>query len=131
MAIDSGKSVKPARTRIGRVTMKNGGADVRVLHRIPMGRVADHLHAWCGQILDYERPPDAYAAVALWFDPETPGRPRHQATYCTVHDAIPAPLLVRMAGPYLVAEHAAFTGATRAIEAVGSEIEDWTPDGAA
>lgn len=119
--------MKPA-VRISRVRMKNGGADVRVLHRDDQGPLGAHLRSYVGAVLSRERPPDAYAAVALWFDPETPGRPVYNATYCTTNDTIPAPLLVRMAAAFLVAEHAQNAGAQRAIEAMGYETEDWKPD---
>lgn len=111
--------------------MKSGGADVVVLNRKP-GRsvVESHLRAWCADVLDKTRPPDAYAAVAFWFDPETPGRPGSHACYCTAHDALPAPALVRIAGPYLVSRHAADIGADIAITQMGGEPFDWTPEDA-
>lgn len=123
--------MKTARIQIGRVKMKNGGADVRVLHQDRQDSILKaHMRASVTHVLNRERPPDAYASVALWFDLKTPGRPRYYATYCTTHDAIPAPLLVRMAGPYLISEHAIHTGACRAIEDMTGEVEDWTPDDA-
>ena len=123
--------MKAARIQIGRVRMKNGGADVRVIHRDNQGSVvAGHMREWVTGALNKERPPDAYAAVALWFDAERPGRPAYQATYCTEIDAIPAPVLVRMAASYLIADHAAQVGACRAVETMGGEVEDWTPDDA-
>jgi hypothetical protein len=125
--------VTAARTRIGRVIMKAGGADVRVLRRDPekSPHIAEHIRRHFIGLLNRERAPDAYASVAFWFDPETPGRPGYSATFCTVHDAISAPILVRMAGSYLIAEHAAHVGAYNAIEAMGYETDDWTPDDAA
>src|ERR1035437_3903183 len=80
-----GHTMKPA-VRISRVRMKNGGADVRVLHRDTQGGVlAEHMRCYVTECLNKERPPDAYAAVALWFDAHTPGRPRYNVTYCTTN----------------------------------------------
>ncbi len=119
-----------ARTRISRVRMKAGGADVRVFHRDPQGVVGYHMREWLGASLNKERQPDAYCAVALWFDPETPGRPMYNATYCSSHDAIPSPLLVRISAAYLVAEQAMHGGEQRALEKMGYEVDDWKPDDA-
>lgn len=123
--------MKAARTRIGRVTMKNGGADVRVLHReATLSPVAQHMREWVGGCLNKERVPDAYGAVAFWFDDDAPGRPGVQITYLTSTHKVPAPVLVRMIGPYLISAQAAHVGATDAIEAMGGEIDDWRPDDA-
>lgn len=110
--------------------MKAGGAAIRVISRPQGSLVVEHFRSYAAQVLGVERPPDAYAAVALWFDPKRPGTPSYNATYCTTIDAIPSPVLVRMAGDYLVAEHAAHTGACRAIETMGGLVDDWTPDDA-
>lgn len=121
-----------ARVRISRVRMKNGGADVTVLRRdAEKSVVVRHMRAWSDHVMSHERAPDAYAAVALWFDPEHPGRPAYNATWCTASDTMPAPLLARIAGAYLVTEVAVAHGVNQAIEAMGYEIEDWNPDDAA
>lgn len=111
--------------------MKNGGADIRVLHREPAGnRVVAHMRGYVSSVLGKARPPDAYAAVAFWIDPETPGRPSYDVTFFTMCNELPAPLLVRMAGAFLVDEHAAYVGRCQAVEAMGYEVGDWTPDDA-
>lgn len=119
-----------ASCRISRVRMKAGGADVRVFHRDSQGFVGSHMREWLTASLSRDRAPDAYAAVALWFDPETPGRPTYDATYCSTVDLIPSPLLVRMAASYLIAEQAIHSGEHRAIEKMGYEVDDWKPDDA-
>lgn len=116
--------------RISRVRMKAGGADVRVLHRDSQGLVGSHMREWLTASLSGDRAPDAYAAVALWFNPETPGRPTYDATYCSTADMLPAPLLVRMAASYLIAEQAIHGGEQRAIEKMGYGVDDWKPDDA-
>lgn len=58
-----------ARIRIGRVTMKNGGADVRVLHREVAGpAILGQMRDWVDRQAHYERAPDAFVAVAFWWD---------------------------------------------------------------
>jgi hypothetical protein len=118
-----------ARIRIGRVRMKNGGADVRVLHK-ERDYLSTHMMEWANYVLSRKRKPDAYAAIALWLDPKTPGRPSHDVTFLTTVDALPAPVLVRMAGDYLVSEQSAWVGRCYAVEAMGHEPEDWSPDNA-
>ena len=119
-----------ARTRIGRIRMKDGGADLHILNLPVRSVIENHMRSWVANTLGLERPPDAYAAVAFWLDADRPGRPQFSATFCTRHDALTAPLLVRVAGAYLVAEQAASMGAAEAVEAMGGEVEDWSPDDA-
>lgn len=118
-----------ARTRIGRVKMKAGGADVRVLRREPArSAVSQHMSEWFAGVAEYERPPDGYAAIAFWIDDATPGRPAYRATQASSHHALPQALLVRMAGEYLAMEYAAFVGSDRAVVAMGGEPEGWEPE---
>jgi hypothetical protein len=124
--------LKPARIQIGRIRMKNGGADVRVLRRDGnVGFVATHMREFVTGTLNKERAPDAYAAIAFWFDDDTPGRPAFLATYCTRHPKVTPPLLVRMAAAQLISVQASNEGADRAITALGGETDDWSPDGVA
>jgi len=121
--------VNAARTRIGRVKMKNGGADVRVIYQeTAPNPVSIHLRAWTKSVTNQKVPPDAYAAVAFWFDPATPGRPGYNIAYISKHAAIPTALLVRMAAAYIVTEHAVNCAVSRTIEEMGGVPEDWTPD---
>lgn len=119
-----------ARVRIGRITMKAGGAVIHLLPKAPNDILTAHLRAWTVDVLGKSRPPDAYAAVAFWFDPETPGRPGFNVSFCTTCDAIPAPLLGRIAAEYIAQDSAAHLGMCRAVEAMGGEVEDWEPDNA-
>ncbi len=124
-APDSG----PFRVRISRVIMKDGGADVRVLPwsgaRNP---IESHLREWTAQVLTTDTPPVAYAAVAFWLDPETPGRPSYNVGYITQEDRLPTALLVEMAGFYLRNDFVAEMGKHRALEAVGFVPGIWDPD---
>jgi hypothetical protein len=120
-----------ARIRIGRVTMKAGGADVRVFQSgNHTGHVAQHMRAWLSGVMQRDREPDAYAAVAFWIDKDMPGHPWHQTTYATHHDSLPLPILVRLAAEQIAAELPSHVGSERAIEAMGGAVESWTPDDA-
>lgn len=86
------------------------------------------MRQWMGLILGGERAPDAYAAIAFWFDAEQPGRPHYQVGFLTRHDAVPSPVLCGMAARYLAEESAVVRGAQRATEDLGYEHESWEPD---
>lgn len=67
-----------ARVRIGRVTMKGGGADVRVLHRDVAGPpILGQIREWADSQAHYVRPPDAFVAVAFWWDAGTQQHVHH------------------------------------------------------
>ncbi len=120
-----------ARVRIGRVRMKGGGAEVRVLARQEATLVASHMREWvAGCLGDYTRPPDAYAAVAFWIFPLAPGRPFTVVGLCTETDALSIPLLVQSAATALIHDAAAESGKARALEVYGDAPPSWTPDAA-
>lgn len=123
-------STKAARIRIGRVTMKNGGADVRVLHRDQHpSPIAQHLRAWTDDVLtSHDAPPDGYAAIAYWVDDATPGRPQFHPCYFTRNHALPTVLLVQMAGQHLLHDVAARLGMNGALDAIGVCGNEWSPD---
>jgi hypothetical protein len=123
--------VNAARTRIGRVKMKAGGADLRVLHRDPQSFVIEHAREWLVGLVDTDKPPNAYAAVAFWVDADNPGHPGYRVTYCTRTEAMTPAVLVRCAAEQIRAEHSTQAGSERALEKMGYEPEDWKPDGAA
>ena len=78
-------TMQTARTRIGHVALKAGGADVRVLHQSRGSRSLQHLReAFAG--LAERGDLDAYALVAFWFDPEDPGHPSYAVNMCSQHD---------------------------------------------
>ena len=90
-----------------------------------------HMRAWVASALDADRPPDAYAAVAFWFDPQSPGQPEYNIGWRSRYDAAPLPVLCDMAARYLAVEPAAIRGTQRAIESLGYEPEGWEPDSVA
>ena len=117
-----------ARVRIVRVRMKAGGADVRVLHRAGQGDLEQHLREWVDNTLCDGTRPDAYAAVAFWIDPATPGLPTHNTTYFTRHDGLPVPLLCQIAAAYIRQECAVAAGKSRALDALGASEGPWEPE---
>lgn len=119
-----------ARTRIGRVTMKNGGADMHVLHPKEGNRVTSHMRAWISAVTSRDSPPDGYAAVAFWFDKAAPGFPTYEVGYSTAHDAISPPELCRIAAAQIREEPCRYAAEVAAIEAMGGIVAPWEPDDA-
>lgn len=119
-----------ARVQIGRVRMKNGGADVRVLRAGPLPPVTQHMTKWVRSIVcDYpNNPPDAYAAVALWFDAANPAYPGCETMVYSKCAALPPAIVVRIAGPTLADEYRARCAASLALSMLGYDDGDWTPD---
>lgn len=120
--------MRAARIQIGRIRMKNGGADVRVLHPKTLTATQQHLKQTVNYILGIEPPVDAYAIVGLWVEPKSPGTPAYEANFYSSAPEIPVPLVVQMAGPYLTNEHAALMGKSQALAELGYVSKDWTPD---
>ena len=93
-----------ARTRIGRVKMKNGGADVRVLHRNP-ARIVRSIGDFAKEVAAYSDPPSAFVAVAFWpSDDGEPWRTSHLIRWDTCDPDLPLPRLTRVAAAQ-IAEH--------------------------
>jgi hypothetical protein len=88
-----------ARVRIGRVTLKAGGADLHVLPRPePRGKIVDALEKWVRRFDDLDRPPQAVAAVAF---SEVNGQWQWSCVYHSETPFIPLRLLPLMASEYL------------------------------
>ncbi len=116
-----------ARVRISRVRMK-AGADIRILPRPRQSEIGQHMRAWVNIVLGDERPPDAYGAVAFWFDPAAPGRPEYSTGFLSRHDAIPLPVLSRLAAAYLADMSPVARGAERATQEMADETDGWEPE---
>ena len=89
-----------AAVRISRVRLKSG-ADLHILRSIPQSAVADHIRKWSRLVLNDDRPPDGYAAVAFWVEPDAPGRIGYNVGMFSANDAVPLPVLSRLAAAYL------------------------------
>ncbi len=116
-----------ARVRISRIRMKGGGADVHVIPRRRMSDVSQHMRQWVESV-DGARSPDAYMAVAFWFNADSPVSPDYSVGFLTRPDAMPAPVLRRLAAAYCADEAATARGARRAVEDMGVEPAGWEPE---
>lgn len=95
--------MKVARTRIGRITMKNSAAVVRVIHRDPVQRITQSIQNWVADLRRYEDPPTAFAAIAFWGSDEAHRKP-HLIGWDTIDGALPLPRLMRVAAAQIEAE---------------------------
>lgn len=121
---------RAARVRIGRVTMKNGGADVHVLHRHVAGpAILGQIREWADSQAHYVRPPDAFVAVAFWWDTDARQHVNHPmwATY-TPH--IPHAFLPALAESALSSAMTSLKAEDRVMRKLGYATVP-PPDGAA
>lgn len=117
--------MKAARTRIGWITMKSGGAPWRVLHTEQQeGHVAGRLRVWFGEVTKGGPPPDAFGAVAIWAVPGAPGYFDHVVSWATGTDAIPAALLPKMLLSYLEQDVTVWRAEHRIMRALGYVPDD-------
>lgn len=120
-----------AKTRIGRVTMKAGGASIRVLHRRDPNEVITHMRETFAFVTSHKRAPDGYVLCVFWLDKANPGFPSSKVSYHSVSDELTPAVLCKNAAAEIAEESASHTGACRAIESLGYEPDSWEPDPAA
>lgn len=82
-----------ARTRIGRVTMKGGGADVRVIYRPQDTECRARLRSWASNVLAAAEPPHAFFAIAYRYDPAMPAGADATLAWWSDHSAFPIEML--------------------------------------
>lgn len=100
------------------------GCDITILPRKrDANSVCAHLREWASNELNDPHAPDAYAAVTLRFEPETPGRPSYNVAFCSEHDAIPHALLTKLAAAIIEREGPVFVAECRIMERLG--VETW------
>ncbi len=117
--------MKASKTRIGKVTLKAGGAALRVLHTERQeGHVADRLRDWFGEVMKGGPPPDAFGAVAVWAVPGTPGYFEHIVSWATGSDAIPATLVPKMLLSYLEQDVTNWRAENRIMRVLGYVPDD-------
>jgi hypothetical protein len=85
--------IGPARIRIGRVRMKAGGADVRVIYRPQDTECRDRLRAWASEVLAAPEPPDAFFAIAYRYNPAVPASADATLAWWSDHPAFPLEML--------------------------------------
>lgn len=113
----------PARTRIGRVRMKNGGADVRVLHRDPDSRIVSAARDFVRDMERYEEPPTAYVAIAYWASDDETRRP-HIIGWDTCDPGLTLPRLMAVASTQIADESAVLIAEHRVMRRLGYREED-------
>jgi hypothetical protein len=123
--------MEAARTRVGRVTMKNGGADVRVLHRAPQGEVISRAQTLISDAMQYDDRPTAFVGIFFWRDDREPWRPTYSLGWDTRDPNLPFPRLMRVAAAEIAEFSATAKAEDRVMRALGYRRTDDEPDGAA
>ena len=86
-----------ARIRIGRVKMKAGGADVRVLNRNPDGKIIERARELITKAQSFEDEPSAFVGIFFWRDDREPWRATYSIAWDTIDPNLPLPRLMRVA----------------------------------
>jgi hypothetical protein len=120
----------PARTRISRVRMKNGGADVFVLHREPEGAIIGRARELIADALTYTTRPSSFVGVFFWQTDNEPWRPSFCVGWDTVDPNLPLPRLMRVAGAEMSEYAAVLKAEDKIMRRLGYERDD-EPDPAA
>lgn len=118
-----------AKVRIGRVRMKNGGADVRVLHRAPPGKIESRIRGLAAEASSYGEQPSAFVGVVFWRSADEPWRPSYSLTWDTQDPDLPLPRLFRVAASEIDALAAAIKAEDRVMRNLGYRRDD-DPEGA-
>ena len=117
--------MKAARVRIGRVTLKGGGADVRVLtpDRAP-SEVLEHMRWWVDACA--RNPggiPDGFVAVAFRVQPDVPQHPATRTAFHSAHAQLPIWLLPDLARQVLLVDMQCDVSERSVMELLGYETE--------
>jgi hypothetical protein len=117
-------TVNAARTRIGRVTLNDGGADLRVIDKPKSNEVIEHAIEWARELTRWTDPPSAFVAVAFWPSPEEPWRPSHTINWQTRDPDLPLPRLMRVAAELIAARAPALIAEDRVMRRLGYTRDD-------
>lgn len=119
-----------ARVRIGRVTMKAGGADVRVLYQAPRGKIIARARELISTAeADRSDLPSAFVGVFFWRDDKEPWRPSFSLGWDTEDPNLPLARLFRVAASEIEAMGAAVKAEDRVMRKLGYVTGD-EPDAA-
>lgn len=113
--------MKPA-VRISRVRMKNGGADVRVLHRDPSSPVVESARKFIRDMEAFADPPSGFVAIAFW--PSDDLRHPHIINWETIDPMLPLPALMSAASAQIRDESAVLIAQHRIMRKLGYREED-------
>lgn len=122
--------MNPARTPIGRVKMKAGGAIVVLIpDNAPRGHTVELARGWFRDVMTERRPPDAICAVAIWLLPEQPAYPLLSVRYGSGTSSILTATLPDVMAGYVRRHITAIEAEGRVMDTLGYETND--PDPAA
>jgi hypothetical protein len=116
-------SAPAARIRIGRVRMKNGGADVRVLHRAPEGRIEHRIRDLANHV-SQSGEASAFVGITFWRDDKEPWRPEFAVAWDTIDPNLPLPRLMRVAAAEIEGYGAAIKAEDKVMRALGYQRGD-------
>ena len=108
-----------ARVRIGRVTMKNGGADVRVLLPASHGKIIARARELISRVLQDPERPSAFIGIFFWRDDKEPWRPSFSLGWDTEDPNLPLARLFRVAASEIEAMGAAVKAEDRVMRNLG------------
>lgn len=115
--------MNPARTRIGRVIMKAGGADLRVLHQNPASLVVSRMRGWANEAAEFSEPPTGFVGVAYWHNDDGLRRP-YLVGWETVDPDLPLPNLMQQAAAQIANEAAILIAEHRVMRRLGYHQDD-------
>lgn len=113
--------MKPA-VRISRVRMKNGGADVRVLHRNPSSPIIESARQFIRDMEAYTEPPSGFVAIAFWASDDL-CHP-HIINWETIDPTLPLPALMSAASAQIGDESAILIAEHRIMKTLGYRNDD-------
>ncbi len=116
--------MEAARVRIGRVKMKNGGADVRVLDREPAGEIIGRAHDLISDAMEDRVRPSAFVGMFFWRDDEEPWRPIYRLAWQTIDPNLSLPLLMRTAGAIIQGQASIIKAEDRVMHNLGYRRDD-------
>lgn len=119
--------MRAARTRIGKITPKLGGAVIVPLNRHNESHIINHMRESMSAAIGDPRGIDVYFFVTMKFDPAHPGRPDYEVSFCSVHDSMPHALLAEIGGAMLRGEVISWRSEVRTMRALGYEL-GWNPE---
>lgn len=112
-----------ARTRIGRVTLKEGGADLRVLPVRSVCKVSAELRDFAIALDKDVNPPRAMVSIVFWPGKEVPWMADYHIHWTTEDGYLPHAALMARAASQIGAEAGAVIGSNIALDKLGYRTE--------
>jgi len=108
-----------ARIRIGRITLKEGGAGLRVLPARIMCKVSAALRDFAIELDKDVNPPRAMVSIAFWPGKEVPWVADYHIHWTTEDGYLPHAALMARAASQIAAEAGAVIGSNIALDKLG------------